>query len=479
MPRRRWPGRRPCSTTWRATRTAIGHERIAAVRDNAVRLRVRGDAGGKKIVRIDGAEFIGRFLQHVLPAGFKRIRHYHYHYGLLAPAHKTRCLAQARAALAMPVPNPIAQDTAAAFMRRMARIEIECCPRCHGCWRPIAHAAPLRRSLWPRAGRPLTAAHRRRLEPTDDAHGPAVAAVALASPHCGARARTPSPASGPGRRATPGRTAAHRRAVAACRAGAHGGRRPTPRRTGVRHALTLTLPNTHCRPPATIERRFSPTRLIRRHEPLVPALHIAAAADKHYSLGFLRGISMIARTVLILASVLSITAAAHAQVPIPHVAQPMTLFANEDRDWGVPATDTAQHAAINTPTPRAIPGGRVIRTLELKALLDANKDVIVIDVQGSATRTTIPGAHWLPGAGSGQFFRAERARFTEALEKLTAGDKTRPIVFLCVSSECWLSYNASLRALETGHKDVLWYRGGTDAWRGAGFDLRQAQRVAW
>ncbi|MFN8961051.1 MAG: IS91 family transposase [Betaproteobacteria bacterium] len=138
-------------------RTAIGHERILAVRDDGVRLRVRADGNGgknagknagKKIVRIDGAEFVGRFLQHVLPAGFKRIRHY----GLLAPAHKTRCLSQARAALAMPVPNPIAQETVAAFMRRLARIETERCPRCHGCWRPIAHAAPLRTSLWPRAG---------------------------------------------------------------------------------------------------------------------------------------------------------------------------------------------------------------------------------------------------------------------------------------------------------------------------------------
>jgi hypothetical protein len=136
-------------------RTAIGHERIVAVRDDGVRLRVRADGSrGKKTVRIDGAEFVGRFLQHVLPAGFKRIRHY----GLLAPAHKTRCLAQARAALAMPAPNPFAQETVAAFMRRVARIEIERCPRCHGCWRPIAHAAPLRTTLWLRAGRLLTAA---------------------------------------------------------------------------------------------------------------------------------------------------------------------------------------------------------------------------------------------------------------------------------------------------------------------------------
>lgn len=129
-------------------RTAIGHERIVAVRDDAVRLRVRGDGGGKKTVRIDGAEFVGRFVQHVLPAGFKRIRHY----GLLAPAHKTRCLAQARAALAMPAPNPIAQDSVAAFMQRVAGIDLERCPHCQGRWRSIALLAPQRTTTWPRPG---------------------------------------------------------------------------------------------------------------------------------------------------------------------------------------------------------------------------------------------------------------------------------------------------------------------------------------
>jgi hypothetical protein len=136
-------------------RTAIGQERILAVRDEGVRLRVRpGHRGGKKTVRIDGADFIGRFLQHVLPAGFKRIRHY----GLLAPRHKQQRLAQARAALRMPAPNSIAQETAAEFMRRVARIAIERCPHCQGRWRPTVQVTPLRTALWPRAGRSLTAA---------------------------------------------------------------------------------------------------------------------------------------------------------------------------------------------------------------------------------------------------------------------------------------------------------------------------------
>ena len=127
-------------------RTAIGHERIVAIDDDGVRLRVRADEhGGKKLRRIDGAEFIGRFLQHVLPAGFKRIRHY----GLLAPAHKAARLTAARAALSMPPPNPLAREAAAEFMRRVACIEIDHCPHCHGRWRLVQHCAPVRGAVWP------------------------------------------------------------------------------------------------------------------------------------------------------------------------------------------------------------------------------------------------------------------------------------------------------------------------------------------
>ena len=97
-----------------------------------VRLRVRADnAGGKRNVTIDGPTFISRFLQHVLPPGFKRIRHY----GLLSPALKTKKLAAARAALAMPAANKQAQEDAAAFLKRVAGIDALCCPHCRlGRW---------------------------------------------------------------------------------------------------------------------------------------------------------------------------------------------------------------------------------------------------------------------------------------------------------------------------------------------------------
>jgi hypothetical protein len=116
-------------------RTAIGNERLVAIADDKVLLRVRAHAtGGKRVIAMPGEQFIGRLLQHVLPPGFKRIRHY----GLLAPAAKTARLAIARKLLAMPAANPQAREDAQAFMRRVAAIDVECCPHCRlGRWRVV------------------------------------------------------------------------------------------------------------------------------------------------------------------------------------------------------------------------------------------------------------------------------------------------------------------------------------------------------
>ena len=116
-------------------RVAVSNERIVAVDATGVRLRIRADNhGGKRTVLIDGPTFIARFLLHVLPPGFKRIRHY----GLLSPAVKTVRMAAARAALAMPAPNAQAQEDAAAFLKRVAGIDVAACPHCRiGRWRTV------------------------------------------------------------------------------------------------------------------------------------------------------------------------------------------------------------------------------------------------------------------------------------------------------------------------------------------------------
>lgn len=109
-------------------RVAISNERIVGVDGEQVALRVRADAGGgkKRTLRLPGVELIGRFLLHVLPPGFKRIRHY----GLLSPARKRAGLAAARAALDVPAPSAATVESVADFLRRVARIEHARCPCC-------------------------------------------------------------------------------------------------------------------------------------------------------------------------------------------------------------------------------------------------------------------------------------------------------------------------------------------------------------
>ena len=171
----------------------------------------------------------------------------------------------------------------------------------------------------------------------------------------------------------------------------------------------------------------------------------------------------------------------HAEVPFPQIdqVQQVRVFSYEDKDWGIAPRTTPKSNPLGVPTPKSIPGGRVITTLQLKALLDANKSVLVIDVLDSKTRATIPGAYWLPGTGNDQFYGGEQGRFAQTLEKLSGGDKNRPLVFLCFSSQCWESYNAALRAMEAGYQDVIWYRGGTNAWMGPNFEQKSPERINW
>ena len=108
-------------------RTAIGNERIKAVTPREVLFTVRADdQGGKRTERLPGGQFIRRVLLHTLPTGIKRIRHY----GVLASACKTDKLAQARLALQMLSTSRQAQESAQAFMARVARIETMQCPCC-------------------------------------------------------------------------------------------------------------------------------------------------------------------------------------------------------------------------------------------------------------------------------------------------------------------------------------------------------------
>jgi hypothetical protein len=109
-------------------RVAISNERLAGMADGIVSLRVRDNAhaGKKRIERLPAQQFIGRFLLHVLPPGFKRIRHY----GILASVHKHKQLALCRQALDAPEPDAAVIETVDAFFQRVTGQELACCPHC-------------------------------------------------------------------------------------------------------------------------------------------------------------------------------------------------------------------------------------------------------------------------------------------------------------------------------------------------------------
>jgi Putative transposase len=80
-------------------RVAISNARLVHVADDQVSFRYRDYADGRrsKLLTLDGVEFLRRFVQHVLPKGFVKIRHY----GLLANRQRETLLARCRQLLAV------------------------------------------------------------------------------------------------------------------------------------------------------------------------------------------------------------------------------------------------------------------------------------------------------------------------------------------------------------------------------------------
>ena len=109
-------------------RIAISNERILGFANDEVRFRFRDRARHDKqrLMALSAEEFLRRFLLHVLPSGFMRIRHY----GLFANRHRAEKLCRARRALQQPPPVPIETESVEHFMRRVAGTDIHQCPLC-------------------------------------------------------------------------------------------------------------------------------------------------------------------------------------------------------------------------------------------------------------------------------------------------------------------------------------------------------------
>jgi len=121
-------------------RVAISNSRLVELRDGRVTFRYKdyADDRRQKTMTLAADEFLRRFVQHVLPKGFVKIRHY----GLLANAQRQARLTVCRRLL-------LAVNTAATLLgveaASLTPAQPPCCPHCGGTrlvYRALAPAEP-------------------------------------------------------------------------------------------------------------------------------------------------------------------------------------------------------------------------------------------------------------------------------------------------------------------------------------------------
>lgn len=112
-------------------RVAISNDRLLGLEDGEVRFRWKDYRDGSrcKTMALAAGEFIRRFLLHVLPAGFQRIRYY----GFLANRYRAQKLALCRKLLQMPLPtvaNEAGKDYRDQY-EELTGVSLKTCPECH------------------------------------------------------------------------------------------------------------------------------------------------------------------------------------------------------------------------------------------------------------------------------------------------------------------------------------------------------------
>lgn len=112
-------------------RVAISNNRLIDFVDGKVRFRWKDyrHESRQKVMELEAQEFVRRFLLHVLPSGFQRIRHY----GFLANRHRALKLAHCRQLLGEPVPVAQLSEASLDYRDRYEQLtgtSLRDCPQC-------------------------------------------------------------------------------------------------------------------------------------------------------------------------------------------------------------------------------------------------------------------------------------------------------------------------------------------------------------
>jgi PQQ-dependent catabolism-associated CXXCW motif protein len=143
-----------------------------------------------------------------------------------------------------------------------------------------------------------------------------------------------------------------------------------------------------------------------------------------------------------------------------------------------------------SPTPPTVAGGVVLDTGAARELWQSG-EAVWIDVLPAARRPAnlpssalwmplprrdIPGSLWLPDIGRGTLSPELETYFRNHLEAAAKGRRDAAIVFYCLA-DCWMSWNATKRAVSWGYTRVYWYPEGTDGWEAAKLPTENAEPV--
>lgn len=110
-------------------RVALSDHRLRALQGDAVTFdwRDRADGNRLKQMTLPAQDFIARFLLHILPSGFAKVRAY----GWLAGRNKTATLAAIRQVLKVAPPPPTSdRESTPDRVLRLTGVDITRCPRC-------------------------------------------------------------------------------------------------------------------------------------------------------------------------------------------------------------------------------------------------------------------------------------------------------------------------------------------------------------
>lgn len=149
--------------------------------------------------------------------------------------------------------------------------------------------------------------------------------------------------------------------------------------------------------------------------------------------------------------------------------------------------DDYRHDDYRAAVPATLKGAKVVAPEEAAELW--SKGVVFIDVYPHApkpanlpkgtiwrepTHFSIENATWLANTGYGTLSKDTEEYFKRHLELLSGGDKAKPLVFFCLRN-CWMSWNATKRALTYGYSNAMWFSEGTDAWQEIGQPIAEAK----